>query len=183
MDEIRASELQIGDTYEDGGEEILVAAVDEHADHVLISGTYVDGGMAVADALDRDTVVTLIERDPQPEAEPTVDLSLSKGSARLHLQASNDRIVLDSFDQDGNCRGTIADTLDGWAERIEADPAQKSLWDNDLIQFARLLDEIQATFSEIDYPALEASMDLEMDDIDALFERAQRVWDAAKAAL
>lgn len=54
------------------------------------------------------------------------------------------------------------------------------LWDNNLIQFARLLCEINATFSEIDFPALCESMDLEPEDIDELFDRANDVWEKAK---
>lgn len=58
-----------------------------------------------------------------------------------------------------------------------------TLWDNDLIQFARLLDEIRATQENLDYDSLCESMDLEPDDIDELFERAMKVFERAKAEL
>lgn len=57
------------------------------------------------------------------------------------------------------------------------------LWANNAIQFARLLAEIQATFSEIDYDALCESMDLTRDDIDELFDRAMIAWELAKDVL
>lgn len=60
------------------------------------------------------------------------------------------------------------------------EPEDVQLWDDDLIQFARLLCEINATHSEIDVAALCESMDLEYDDIDTLFDRAHVVWEQAK---
>lgn len=65
-------------------------------------------------------------------------------------------------------------------EILEQVKAKAELWNNDLVQFARLLDEITATFSEIDFPRLRESMDLPQERIDELFERARRVWEAAK---
>lgn len=53
-------------------------------------------------------------------------------------------------------------------------------WDDDLVQFARLLCEINATFSEIDVPGLCESMDLEPERIGELFDRADTVWEIAK---
>lgn len=102
------------------------------------------------------------------------------GTVRLNIRVTGEGIIADSYDADGNCVGTIGDGFDGWAARIEGDPAQKPLWEDDRIQFARLLDEIQATHSEIDFAALEESMDLERDDIDEIFERAQTVFQASK---
>jgi hypothetical protein len=52
-------------------------------------------------------------------------------------------------------------------------------WDNDAIQFPRLLREIQAT-QELDLAALEASMDVDREDLDALFDRANVAWETAK---
>jgi hypothetical protein len=55
------------------------------------------------------------------------------------------------------------------------------LWNDNLLQFARLLSEITATQDNLDYDALCESMDLELVDVAELFERAQDVWEAAKA--
>jgi len=49
------------------------------------------------------------------------------------------------------------------------------LWDNDLIQFARLLTELAMT-QDLNLDALEVSMNLEHQDIDELFDRAQSIW-------
>lgn len=62
--------------------------------------------------------------------------------------------------------------------RTQANP----LWDEDLIQFARLLSEIAAGQSSIRFEDLCASMDLEVDDINELFDRANEVWENAKEA-
>lgn len=59
-------------------------------------------------------------------------------------------------------------------------PKPLNLWANDLIQFARLLTEILATQAELDVGSLCDSMDLEPDDIDELFDRAVKVFEASK---
>jgi len=56
------------------------------------------------------------------------------------------------------------------------------LWEDNSLQFPRLLCEIMANvgFSEDDYSWLESSMDLERSDIDELFDRAHVAWETAK---
>lgn len=56
------------------------------------------------------------------------------------------------------------------------------LWENDLIQFARLLDELNAVtvIPREDFARLCASMDLEPADVKKLFARAEKVWEKAK---
>jgi hypothetical protein len=51
-----------------------------------------------------------------------------------------------------------------------------SLWEDDLIQFSRLICEIVATQSPIDISALMASMDLPEERVRELFSRAETVW-------
>lgn len=60
--------------------------------------------------------------------------------------------------------------------------AGKSLWEDDKIQFARLLSEIKANVSIAweDHADLGKSMDLDGDQIEALFRRAERVWEESK---
>ena len=57
-----------------------------------------------------------------------------------------------------------------------------SLWDNNETQFARLLCELMAT-QTMDLSETAASMDLEMDELHELLDRANEVWEAAKARL
>jgi hypothetical protein len=57
------------------------------------------------------------------------------------------------------------------------------MWENDLVQFARLLCEIVATQENLDAEALCESMDLSLDEVDELFERAHQVWEQAKEDL
>lgn len=62
-------------------------------------------------------------------------------------------------------------------------PPPSDPWDDDRIQFARLLDEILAVeaISSEAWDALEGSMDLTWEQIESLFSRAGQVWDRAKA--
>ena len=55
-------------------------------------------------------------------------------------------------------------------------------WDNNHIQFPRLISEIIATQS-LDMDALAASMDLETSEVDELLSRAQFCWDNIRDAL
>lgn len=54
------------------------------------------------------------------------------------------------------------------------------LWENDIVQFPRLLCEIIATQSTFDVGALAASMDLTVEEVNALFERAHTAWERYK---
>lgn len=54
-------------------------------------------------------------------------------------------------------------------------------WSSDRIQFPRLLAELRAVgLTREQYAGLEASMDLQTDQIDELLERAEAIWQARK---
>ena len=53
-------------------------------------------------------------------------------------------------------------------------------WRDDSIQLPRLLSEIAAT-QDLDMDALAESMDLEVAEVGELFDRADRLWELAKA--
>ena len=55
-----------------------------------------------------------------------------------------------------------------------------SSWEDDSVQFPRLLAEIMATQDNLDLEALCESMDLEPDDIWEIFNRAQNAWEKTK---
>ncbi len=55
-----------------------------------------------------------------------------------------------------------------------------TLWDDDAIQFPRLLSEIMATQENLDIAELAISMDLDIADVHALFDRADDSWERAK---
>jgi len=59
------------------------------------------------------------------------------------------------------------------------------LWDDDELQFARLLAEaeLSGAFTIEVVQDLQTSMDLNEDDIHELLERAQQTWDDAKERL
>ena len=54
------------------------------------------------------------------------------------------------------------------------------MWNNDLVQFARLLCEIVATQDSLDSAELCKSMDLEHDELNELFDRAHEAWEDFK---
>jgi len=56
-------------------------------------------------------------------------------------------------------------------------------WEDNSIQFPRLLAEILATQENLDYEALSESMGLEQARIDELFDRADAEWERIKEAL
>ena len=53
------------------------------------------------------------------------------------------------------------------------------LWNDDKIQFARLLYEIELT-QNLDYEALKQEMDLDTEELNELFERARTTIDEVK---
>lgn len=69
----------------------------------------------------------------------------------------------------------------GAALEVQGDP-----WTNPLVQFARLIAEVEAAggfaVDEI-WDALELSMDLNTEELKELVERAMAMWDATKAQL
>jgi hypothetical protein len=62
-----------------------------------------------------------------------------------------------------------------------ADCQAQPLWDNNEIQFARLLCELVANCDDLKLLEVSESMDLDMIDIRQLFDRAHDVWEASKA--
>ena len=58
-----------------------------------------------------------------------------------------------------------------------------SPWENNEVQFARLLCELVAVCDDLNIAGLCESMDLEEDDIQELFDRAHDVFEAAKEKL
>lgn len=55
------------------------------------------------------------------------------------------------------------------------------MWNNDLIQFARLLSEINATQPDLDMAALAEVMDLDATTIGEIFDRANTLFTKAKS--
>lgn len=56
-----------------------------------------------------------------------------------------------------------------------------ALWGRDDIQFPRLLCEIIATQENLDIFEIAKSMDLTVDEVNELFDRAHEAWEKAKA--
>lgn len=62
---------------------------------------------------------------------------------------------------------------------MELEPHPRELWLNNLIQFARLLNEIQASHL-LDLKVLASAMDLPWERVNELFDRAVTVWEQSK---
>ena len=54
-------------------------------------------------------------------------------------------------------------------------------WNNNAIQFPRLLTEIAATQDKLNFQTLAESMDLTIAEVGELFDRAQTEWERIKA--
>lgn len=77
-----------------------------------------------------------------------------------------------------------SDTMAAVAEALQDEGVgPQQLWDNDLIQFARLLCEIYATQINFNFKAVQESMDLPAERVEELFDRAHSVWKEAKKNL
>ena len=57
------------------------------------------------------------------------------------------------------------------------------LWDNNEIQFARLICELVAAVDNLEPELVCASMNLEPNELEELFERADSVWEDSKAEI
>jgi hypothetical protein len=62
-----------------------------------------------------------------------------------------------------------------------ADSVTNPVWDDDNIQFPRLIAELEAVLTPEQYREVAESMDLDMPELMELFERARKKWDAIKA--
>lgn len=58
-----------------------------------------------------------------------------------------------------------------------------SLWDNNELQFARLICELVANVDDLHFEEVCESMDLEPEQLQELFDRADEVWEKAKESL
>lgn len=64
--------------------------------------------------------------------------------------------------------------------------SRNKLWKNDKVQFARLICELVANCEDKESKTIRAvadAMDLRVDDIDELLDRAGVVWEKAKAKI
>lgn len=68
---------------------------------------------------------------------------------------------------------------------MEARGPKKTLWDNNEVQFARLIEELQAAgvFTPAVLDTLKGNMDLDLVDLHEIISRAQNVFDTSKAKL
>ena len=62
-------------------------------------------------------------------------------------------------------------------------PLEYPLWENNELQFARLLCEISATQENLDTSALLESMDITMEELQELLDRAEDVFEQSKQAI
>lgn len=56
----------------------------------------------------------------------------------------------------------------------------KSIWERNEVQFPRLLSEAAMVLTTEQYEEIAQSMDLTLDEVTSLFERAERAWDNIK---
>lgn len=54
------------------------------------------------------------------------------------------------------------------------------MWENNLVQFSRLLCELVATNETLQLEDVAEAMDLQLEDVNELFDRAHDVWEDVK---
>jgi len=78
------------------------------------------------------------------------------------------------------CAGDCPNDEDNCCDGYSGDIDNLYVWQDDSIQFPRLLAEIMATQENLDFTLLAESMDLDVAYIDELFDRANTAWEKAK---
>lgn len=72
-------------------------------------------------------------------------------------------------------------TLETAAETVNSSQdSENRVWEDNRIQFPRLISEIMAT-QDLDLECLAESMDLTIDEVNELFDRASEEWESIKA--
>lgn len=118
------------------------------------------------------------------KAVAAIDALASESTGVIGLHRNGDVANWDSLFQGGQFEDWLMD-VDGLRVRLTETNKEVPAWENDMTQFARLLCEINATLDvkPEDWKALRASMDLELDQLNELFDRANKVWEEAKKRL
>lgn len=78
------------------------------------------------------------------------------------------------------------DLADYLCQQLEEDGGNNfrepaDVWENNSVQFPRLLAEIAATQDQLNLPALAEAMDVTPQQVSELFDRAQAQWEVVKA--
>lgn len=68
-----------------------------------------------------------------------------------------------------------------WGYMAQFDELANATWNNNDIQFPRLIAECWAVLTEEQFKELCSSMDLDAEELTSLFERADEVWQKAKS--
>lgn len=134
-----------------------------------------------------ERIANALEEYNKPDVM-TADQLANSGTREDALEAALHLLLKDLFEAEsaGHVRYehlTMAVEISNFND-IYPNCQPTGVWDDDRTQFARLLCEIVATQAKmIDNPnALEESMDLPMERINELFDRANNVWEASKKA-
>jgi hypothetical protein len=84
-----------------------------------------------------------------------------------------------SGDEEHEAMTDLLDAVESLLSRAEL-AEDDAPWEDNGVQFSRLLAEISATQDTLDLEALAESMDLEVAQVNELFDRAQVRWEEAK---
>ena len=81
----------------------------------------------------------------------------------------------------GRCYGHDAEGLFCGTMVCAVVSKPSSKWEDDIIQFPRLLAEIMVTQDTLDMTSIAESMDLEVSEVSELFDRADTAWESFKS--
>ena len=66
---------------------------------------------------------------------------------------------------------------------VRKELVRASVWNDNELQFARLICELVANVSNLEFEATCESMDLQADELQSLYDRANEVWERAKVEI
>lgn len=121
-----------------------------------------------------------IVTDESASADEMSDLD-AVYARQSRILALNPEAKVDMFDTWSDARDFVVEIYRDGSYIVEYGPhiCPQPVWENDSIQFPRLLSEIIATH-ELNLSVLAESMDLTVDDVNELMDRAQERWERIK---
>lgn len=111
-------------------------------------------------------------------ARLTLDVTYTLNGVAAELMIQNLRRMCERAIGEGMLTGTTDAEVDEYSMDVEDAPSEP--WDRNDIQFPRLIAEINATQDGLNFEALADSMDLSIEEVQSIFERADQAWESIK---
>lgn len=111
-------------------------------------------------------------------ARLTLDVTYTLNGVAGDLMIQNLRKMCERAIGEGMLTGNTEAEVDEYSMDVEG--VLQEPWERNEIQFPRLIAEINATQDSLDFKALADSMDLSVEEVQSLFDRADQEWESIK---